>query len=194
MTALSVSLNRVITHPLFTPDLQLMHMKRFFLPALIVFAFAVSAFSQSSVKIGSAAPAFTGTYLDGAPFDLDRLRGSVVVLTFWSTRCTICHVERPKLNTLAAGYGGKEVVFLALSMENEEKIGAYLRRNPFKFEVLPNSFGTVLKYADRTRSGNLDMGFPAHFVVDQHGTVRYKGSGYDKTQALDDAISVLVGK
>lgn len=169
-------------------------MKRLFLPALFVFTLAITAFPQSSVKIGSAAPAFSGTYLDGTPFDLRHLRGSVVVLTFWSTRCAICHAERPKLNTLAASYGQKDVVFLALSMENEEKINAYLRRNPFKFEVLPNSFGTVLKYADRTRSGNLDMGFPAHFVVDQHGTVRYKGSGYDKSQALDDAIRVLVGK
>ncbi len=171
-----------------------MHLKRIFLQALIVFALAVSAFPQSSLKIGSAAPAFTGTYLDGSRFDLSRLRGSVVVLAFWSTRCNICHIERPKLNTLAAGYDQKNVVFLALSMESEEKITTYLRRNPFKFEVLPNSFGTVLKYADRTRSGNLDMGFPAYFVLDQQGNVQYRGSGYDKSLALDNAIRVLVDK
>ncbi len=154
----------------------------------------ISAVAQKSIKVGSAAPAFAGTSLDGKPYDLNDLRGSAVVVTFWSTRCQVCHQEIPKLNRLAGQYDAKKVIFLALSMENEEKISAYLKYNPFNFQILPNSFAVVLKYADRDRNDNLDMGFPSFFVIDQQGLVQYRSSGYDKTAALDTAINKLILK
>ena len=154
----------------------------------------ISAVPQKSIKVGSAAPALAGTSLDGSPYDLKDLRGSAVVVTFWSTRCQICHQEIPKLNRLAGQYDAKKVIFLALSMENEEKISAYLKYNPFNFQILPNSFSVVLKYADRDRNNNLDMGFPSFFVIDQQGLVQYRSSGYDKTVPLEAAISKLVAK
>ena len=155
----------------------------------ITVLFTMAAFAQQSIKIGSAAPAFSGTKLDGSPVELSELRGRVVVMTFWSTRCAICHHELPKLNAMTSRFDPSKVVFLALSMENEEKINGYIRNNPFKFQIVPNSFGTVLQYADRDRSGNLDMGFPSFFVIDQSGVVQYRSSGYDKTGPLDSAIS-----
>jgi peroxiredoxin len=153
-----------------------------------------SAPAQSSIKIGAVAPAFSGTILDGTPYDLAGLRGNVVVMTFWSTRCTICHSELPKLNRLAAKYERNNVVFLALSMENEEKISGYLQRNPFRFTVMPNSFGVVLQYADRSRNGNIDMGFPSFFVLDQQGVVRHRSSGYDKTEGVNATVDRLLNK
>lgn len=158
----------------------------------ILFVFTMAAFAQQSIKIGAAAPAFSGTKLDGSPVELSELRGRVVVMTFWSTRCAICHHELPKLNAMTSRFDQSKVVFLALSMENEEKINGYIRNNPFKFQIVPNSFGTVLQYADRDRSGSLDMGFPSFFVIDQAGVVQYRSSGYDKTGPLDSAISKLL--
>lgn len=160
----------------------------------IIVIFTMAAFPQQSIKIGSAAPAFSGALMDGSPVELSELRGRVVVLTFWSTRCAICHHEIPKLNAMASGFDPSKVVFLALSMENEEKISGYLKNNPFKFQIVPNSFGTVLQYADRDRSGNLDMGFPSFFVIDRSGVVQYRASGYDRTGTLDSAIAKLVAK
>lgn len=160
----------------------------------IIVIFTMAAFPQQSIKIGSAAPAFSGALMDGSPVELSELRGRVVVLTFWSTRCAICHHEIPKLNAMASRFDPSKVVFLALSMENEEKISGYLKNNPFKFQIVPNSFGTVLQYADRDRSGNLDMGFPSFFVIDRSGVVQYRASGYDRTGTLDSAIAKLVAK
>jgi len=79
-------------------------------------------------------------------------------------------------------------------MENENKIAGFLQRNPFSFEIVPNSFGTVLSYADRDKNGNLDMGFPSFFVIDQDGLIQHRSSGYDKTSALDAAINRLVAR
>ena len=96
---------------------------------LLTVIFSVSAFAQSGIKVGAAAPLFAGTSITGTQHVLAAMRGSVVLITFWSTRCAICHSELPKLNQFAEQYGSKKVVFLALSMENEQKLAGYLNRN-----------------------------------------------------------------
>jgi peroxiredoxin len=164
--------------------------KLFFL--VLALAFVVPSFGQTALRLGNDAPEFTASAMDGRSYDLNSMRGRVVVLTFWSTKCEICRHEIPKLNTFAARFDESKVVFLAATLENEEKVGSYLKANPFKFHILPNSFAMILKYADRDKQGNLDMGFPAYFVIDQAGTVAYRGSGWDKTVELDLRLTKLL--
>lgn len=159
---------------------------------LLTLTMTVSAFTQQSLKTGSMAPAFSVGGMDGNTYDLNDYRGKVVVITFWSSRCAICHEEIPKLNRLAANYKNQNVVFLALTMENEAKVSKYVKNTPFDFTILPNSFGVVLQYADRDRQGNLDIGFPAYFLVDQTGGIQMKASGWDKTASLNSQISKLL--
>ena len=154
--------------------------------------FVISAASQTSIKPGYAAPVFAASALDGSYFDLAQLDDKVVVLTFWSTKCAICRSEIPKLNGFTTRYDSEKVVFLALTMENESRLDPFLKANPFKFHILPNSFGVVLQYADRDKAGNIDMGFPAYFVIDKHGSVAYRGSGWAKTNELEARISKLI--
>ena len=49
-----------------------------------------------------------------------------------------------------------------------------------------------MKYADRDRSGNIAMGYPAYFLVNQNGEIEMKTSGWDKTQKLDSQINRLL--
>jgi len=159
---------------------------------LITLTLAISAFAQQSLRTGSHAPAFAVDGMDGNTYDLNDYKGKVVVITFWSSKCTICHEEIPKLNRLAAHYKNQNVVFLALTMDNEAKVSAYIKNTPFDFTILPNSFGVVLQYADRDRAGNIDMGFPAYYIVDQTGGIQMKTSGWDKTAGIDSQISKLL--
>jgi peroxiredoxin len=152
-----------------------------------------AVFAQQSLKPGEAAPEFSGQALDGSMYDLDQLQGKVVVLTFWSTRCAICHSEIPNLNRVAERYRGKDVVFLAVTMDNEAKVNPYIKRNPFNFNILPNSFAVMLKYADKDRSGNINMGFPAHFLISRKGLIAMRTDGWDKASNLDTQISRLLG-
>ena len=149
-------------------------------------------FSQQVLRPGEVAPGFSGQGLDGKMYDLDQLHGKVVVLTFWSTRCEICHSEIPNLNRVADRYRDKDVVFLAVTMDNESKINPYIKRNPFNFNILPNSFGVMLKYADKDRSGNINMGFPAHFLINRKGQIALRTDGWDKAANLDSQISRLL--
>ena len=166
---------------------------RIFPTILIAVLLTVSSvYSQQILKPGETAPQFSGQSLDGTIYDLDQLHGKVVVLTFWSTRCAICHSEIPNLNRVAERYKGKDVVFLAVTMDNEAKVNPYIKRNPFNFTILPNSFGVMLKYADKDRSGNINMGFPAHFLISRKGTIALRTDGWDKAANLDSQISRLL--
>ncbi|MGD9560662.1 MAG: TlpA family protein disulfide reductase [Pyrinomonadaceae bacterium] len=165
---------------------------RFIKLILILTLSAAAALAQQNLQPGAPAPDFNAESIDGKSYNLSQLQGKVVVLTFWSTKCQICHSEMPKLNDIAKRYMDRDVVFLAATMENQARIEPYLRKNPFSFNVLPNSFGVILKYADMDRSGNINIGFPAYFLIDQHGRVALKSSGWDKTARLESQISQLL--
>ena len=165
---------------------------RLFAILFISLALAASAMAQQGVFNGSMAPSFSLAGLDGQTYDLNQLRGKVVLVTFWSTRCNICHSEMPLMNRMAAHYKGQNVVFLGLTMDNDQKVSSYLKSNPFDFTIVPNSFGAVLQYADRDKEGNINMGFPAYYLIDQNGIVRLKTSGWDKTPTLDSQITKLL--
>ena len=77
-----------------------------------------------------------------------------------------------KLNQIAKSYQGKDVVFLGLTTDNPTRVESFLKMKPFNFEIMPSSFGVLLKYADRERSGNIAMGYPAYFLVNQDGRNR----------------------
>lgn len=159
---------------------------------LLSLLLTAAAFSQQSIGTGAQAPDFSASSIDGKPLSLDRMRGKVVLVTFWSTRCPICHSEIPKLNRMAATYAGKDVLFLAVTTENSSQVEPYLKKNPFNFTIVPDGFGMVLQYADKDRQGNLDMRFPAYYLIDQNGRVAVRGSGWDKTEMIGSQIDRLL--
>ena len=163
---------------------------KYILSLIVCLMLSFAAFGQQNE--GAKAEGFSGTSLDGKAIDLQDLKGKVVVMTFWSTKCQICHEEIPKLNKMAEKYADKEVVFMGLTMENETRIELYLKKTPFKFTIMPNSLGVLLKYADRDGQGNPNMGFPAYFVIDQEGEIRHKSSGWDKAKKIDDLVNKLL--
>jgi len=160
--------------------------------ATIALVFAISAISFGQQQVGVQAQNFNQTSMQGEDVELDKLKGKVVVITFWSTKCRICVSEMPKLNKMVEKYQGQEVEFLAVTMNRQAIVEKFLKKKTFKYNILPNGFGTVLKYADRDSRGRLNMGFPAHFVVDQAGKVILKTAGFSKTEKLDSTISGLL--
>ena len=163
---------------------------KFIASAILLLSFSIFAFGQLSS--GAPAKGFSALKLNGETFELNQLKGKVAVLTFWSTRCQICVSEMPKLNKLVDKYEGKNVEFIGLTMNNETLVNNFLKKKTFKFTIIPNSLGVVLKYADRDSRGRLLMGYPAHYIVDQSGRVVLKTSGWDKTSKLDNTVSRLL--
>src|SRR5690606_42029620 len=167
---------------------------RSFLVILLTLLISGGAFGQQNLQIGQPAPEFAAQTLEGQPVNLKDLQGKVVVLTFWSTRCAICRAEFPKLNQIVdrCRSQSQEVVFLAVTMENEAKVNPYLERNRVSPTIVTNGFGVVLKYANMTKDGAINMGFPSYFLIDQEGKISHRAEGWDKSQLLDNQISRLL--
>ncbi len=159
---------------------------------LLLLVTPLAVFAQQKGKFKPAAEEFNAVSLEGKTFDLSELRGSVVAITFWSTRCIICHAEIPKLNQLVAANRGKDVVFLAFTTENEARIEPYLAKKPFEYNIIPNSFGTLIKYADKDKEGKIMMAYPAYFLINRQGEIEYKTSGWDRTEQLSTEIDRLL--
>ena len=166
-----------------------MNSKRILFCLVLVSVLAGFAFGQKSKAM---AENFSAAAMDGQTVELDSLKGKVVLITFWSTKCPICESEIPKLNRIATSYKDKDVVFLGLTTDNPTRVESFLKMKPFNFNIIPSSFGILLKYADRDREGNLNMGYPAYFLVNQAGEIEMKDSGWDKTEKLNTQINRLL--
>ena len=66
--------------------------------------------------IGTAALPFASdlTWINGEPFELEDLRGKVVLVRFWTDTCPFCEASAPGLGRLHEQYGDRGLVVLGI--------------------------------------------------------------------------------
>lgn len=160
-------------------------------PLLAIFVFSFTAFGQLSN--GNCAPKFNAVSLEDKTFDLNELKGKIVVVTFWSTHCAPCITGISKFNQLAEEYKNQNVVFLAVTGENPETVKKFLRKKPFNYNIISNGLGVMLKFGGNA-NGILIMPTPTHYLINQDGEIELKLIGYTKKGKLDSEIKRLLSK
>ena len=104
----------------------------------------------------------TLTGLDGKSYNLDGLRGRVVLLNFWATWCPPCRKEMPDMEKLHQRFEKKGLVVLAVSDEKRETVEKFLAEHPYTFPILLDP--------DRKVSDTFDVeGIPKSFLFDRKG-------------------------
>jgi len=106
--------------------------------------------------------------LSGQTQKLSALRGKVVVINFWATWCEPCQEELPRLSKLAQSYAGKNVQFVAVSIDaarDREKIEPLLRRLNVNLDVWT---GADLDTLEKFGLGNV---VPGTMVIDETGQI-----------------------
>lgn len=145
---------------------------------------------------GKSAPVFKASNMNGEEFNLENLRGKVVVVNLWGTFCEPCVQEMPKLNALVEKYKNKSVVFLAPAVDAKEALNGFLQKHPFSYQVLPDSFGIISQYSPKkkggaeAKSGSFTMLLPTHLIIDKDGTVFKHFWGFSET--TDKEISTAI--
>ena len=134
-------------------------------------------------RVGTRAPAFTATVLNGKRLDSQRLRGKVVVLKFWYVACGPCRQEIPSLNALVEEFSGQPVVFLGLALDGPEKLRAFLEEMPYRYQVVPSAEPIIEAFGGTTY-------YPTHVVIDTRGTIVHfaTGGGLDTHNVLRPII------
>ena len=117
-------------------------------------------------QVGSRAPDFQLSNLDGQSISLSDLRGKTVLVNFWASWCSPCRAEMPFIQRLHEGWSDSELVILAVNAgEDFSTVKEFVDSFGLSFMVLLDTKGEVaLDYNVR--------GIPATFFIDKDGIIR----------------------
>lgn len=126
---------------------------------------------KRGTEIGSLAPHFQLTKLDGSVLSLNDLRGQPAVLVFWASWCQFCREEAPHVNKLADAYVARGVRVFGVNVhENQRRTEVGMKNFGIRYPVVRDSDG------DTARDYDVE-GIPTVFFLDGEGKVRYVGNG-----------------
>jgi thiol:disulfide interchange protein DsbD len=130
---------------------------------------------------GTAIGAFTK--LDGGALDTSAFGGKVVVVNFWATWCVPCIEEIPGFNKLNQQLGGKGVVVLGVSMDEEgaERVRPFLKKHPMDYLVALGSEAISKQYG-------LGESLPVTIVFDRSGKQVKRFEGFTAEDALQAVV------
>jgi len=145
---------------------------RITLVAMAVLALSLPACAETPA-VGSAAPDFQLSTLDGKPFTLSKTVGghNAVVLMFIATKCPYSNAYNDRMRDMAAAYASKGVLFVGINSNKTEPLAEareHAKSNRHTFPIMKDPDNKVADLYDAKRT-------PEVFVVDKTGVVRYHG-------------------
>lgn len=158
------------------------------LPAVLAcFALAMPAFARR-------APELKLKDLQGQAQKLSELRGHIVVVNFWATWCGPCQEELPRLAKMAQDWTGKDVRFIAVSIDerkDEAKIAPMLQR----LHVAPSDHFGVWIGGNTDELGSFGLGeiVPGTAVIDPDGQIVTRIQGEARNEDVQSAVNWLLG-
>lgn len=140
-----------------------------FAAAVAVFAAALSVTAAPK----EMAPDFAAADLSGKKVRLSDFRGKkAVVVSFFATWCPPCREEMPHLQKLSRKYAGKNVAFLAVSVDAPgTDLKPFAKQYGLKFPVLHDVKGEAAKAYDVNA-------IPLLVIVDKKGRIMYRKEGF----------------
>jgi thiol-disulfide isomerase/thioredoxin len=143
--------------------------------------------SAAALHDYGAAPELAGldAWFNSEPLTLAGLRGKVVLVDFWTFGCINCLRTLPYVNKWAEAYRSQGLVVVGVHTpefpfeRSASSLQAAMKRFGVKHPVAQdNRYATWQAWSNQY--------WPAAYLVDAHGRVRYKHFGegeYDRTEA-----------
>ena len=133
------------------------------------------------VEVGTQAPSFSATDLEGRPVRLEDLRGQVVLLNIWATWCGPCRDEMPSMERLHRELGPRGLRIVAVSIDAAPgaraaggqpggDVAEFARQLGLTFTIWHDPSGQVQRTYRTT-------GVPESFIIDRNGVIQKKVIG-----------------
>jgi peroxiredoxin len=127
------------------------------------------------------APVFELTALDNTQYNLQDLKGKVVVLNIWTTWCTFCKAEMAAFQSVYESYSTRpDLLILGVNSTLQDDplaVEKFVTQNGLKFPILLDSNGRV------TRIYQIQA-LPTTFFIDRQGIIRNVTLGGPLTEAM----------
>ena len=139
-----------------------------------------------AAEIGQPVPALVAEQLDGRPFDLAALRGSVVIVNFWATWCGPCRAEMPLLNRFYLAHRAQGLLIVGVSVDDRHD------RNEVVEVMRQFAYPALLAAAAKSNGFGPPLAVPMTWVIDAQGVVRTRLVSTVTQQALEQAVLPLL--
>lgn len=158
-------------------------------------AWASDEVSASQLPDFGAAPDFTGIerWLNSDPLSMASLRGRVVLVDFWTYACINCQRTLPWINRWAEAYTPQGLTVVGVHTpefpfeRSTPNVEAAMRRHGVRHPVAQdNRFATWKAYANQY--------WPATYLVDAKGRIRYKHFGEGEYARTESVIRTLLAQ
>src|SRR5438132_10788182 len=146
------------------------------------------------IPAGSApvAPAFAeGKWINSDPLTIEKLRGRVLLVEFWTFACYNCRNTLPSIKSWDAKYRDRGLTIVGVhtpELTEEYNLDNLRREVPslgIKYAVVTdNDYKTWKAY-------NLEA-WPTIFVIDKQGRIRWQHVGEGRYEETEGAIKMLL--
>lgn len=143
----------------------------------------------SVVHVGDKVPSIVLTDTAGIIFDLDKLRGKVVLINFFATWCGPCIQELPEIQELwNKNCENKRFALIAIGREEtNDSVKDFQATHGFTFPMAadPNRL-SYAAFADKV--------IPRTFLVAPDGRIKYSSTGFSEGEIskLEDELTSLL--
>jgi thiol-disulfide isomerase/thioredoxin len=147
--------------------------------------------SQIAAGSRQAAPALSGTTLQGKALSLSQDAGHVVVLNVWGSWCSDCRQEEPALEETYQKYQAQGVDFLGINTRDDNAAAlAYDATFGVTYPSLQDPDETLLLQF-KTMIPATDV--PATVIIDKQGKVAVRILGAVTEPQLDQQLGYVLG-
>jgi thiol-disulfide isomerase/thioredoxin len=149
--------------------------------------------SAANLSSYGAAPPIVGisAWINSPPLNISKLRGKVVLVDFWTYSCINCIRSIPHLNAWESEYGSNGLVIIGVHTpefqfeHNLTNVEAAVKKFNITYPVaLDNNYSTWDAYGNEY--------WPADYLIDANGIVRYVSFGEGDYNVTENAIRALL--
>ncbi len=141
-----------------------------------------------------AAPEITGSrWFNSKPLNLDKLKGKVVLVEFWTYGCYNCVNVEPHIKRWYSRYHKQGLEVVAVHSpefaheKKAENVSAYLKKKSIRYPVvMDNDFAIWRRYGNRY--------WPTVYLIDRQGQLRYRTIGEGRYSNTEDMIKRLIAE